>query len=1129
MKKSLYLLLLNLLLLSCHSDNKKATASTNEINKTELDIKNLNKVIVSDLNKNNETENFFELIPEEETSINFINRVNVDEYKNFKSYPQIYNGAGVSVGDINNDGLPDIYLAGNSVKDRLYLNKGNFKFKDITEESGIGKENYGWSFGVNMIDINADGYLDIYVCKAGPYKEEKYLRNRLFINNGDGTFNEEAQKYGLNVLGFSVQSAFFDYDLDGDLDVYIANHPPTEAKKGGAKNLTKLVDEIKKGILRTDEFYENVNGKFVNKTKEANLLNYGYKNSLIVSDINKDGFPDLYVCSDYSQPDLYYLNNGNKTFTNIINENLEHITYNSMGSELSDINNDGYLDIYVTDMAPSDHIKSKVFMASMDTKKFHSFVDHGMHYQYMLNTLQLNNGDNTFREIGQLAGIDKTEWTWASLFLDIDFDGNKDLFITNGIKENTNDNDLNEKLKSRQKELKKPTLSFEEFMEVVPKMITPNQVYKNNGDLTFTNTSSNWIDNNNFNSNGAAYADLDNDGDLDLVLNNMDAVASVYKNKSEERSSGNLIAINLKGPKRNPFALGAKISIPFENKTIYHEHYTSRGYLSSTGYKIIIGLGSEKIIPELIIEWNDGTTSIINDLEVNKEYGISYDKTTKTAIESSVVKNKMIEEIQPGNLNIGFSHKEDKINDFKKQVLLPYSQSQNGPFLAKADVNNDGLIDFYVGGAAGQVGALYIQNKDGKFSISNKTPWEFDKASEDLGVLFFDYDQDGDNDLFVTSGSASFDENDPKYQDRLYENDGNGNFTKSKNIPKNYTSNQKVIANDIDNDGDLDLFIGGRVIPDKYPYSPKSQLLINENGIFKNKTEKFAPDLLKAGLVTDAVFSDYDMDGDEDLIVTAEWSPIKIYENDNGYFNSVSLTSLQDTEGIWFSVEAVDLDNDGDEDYLLGNLGLNSKFKASTKKPFHVFCDDFDNNGTYDVVFSKKYQGELVPMRGRQCSSEQMPFISEKFENYLSFAEASIGDILGEDKLTNALHYQIKNLSSICLINNGDKTFQKIQLPLEAQVAPIMNFTVTDIDDDQKPEVIVIGNLYPTEVETIRYDGSIGTILKFDNNQFEVVKNSESGLIIHGDSKDSDIIKINDQKVLLVTNNDAPLSIYKIN
>ena len=383
--------------------------------------------------------------------------------------------------------------------------------------------------------------------------------------------------------------------------------------------------------------------------------------------------------------------------------------------------------------------------------------------------------------------------------------------------------------------------------------------------------------------------------------------------------------------------------------------------------------------------------------------------------------------------------------------------------------------------------------------------------------------------MYVTSGSASFDENDPKYQDRLYENDGNGNFTKSNNIPKNYTSNQKVIANDIDNDGDLDLFIGGRVIPDKYPFSPKSQLLINENGIFVNKTEKIAPELLKAGLVTDAVFSDYDMDGDEDLIVTAEWSPIKIYENDNGYFNSVSLTSLQDTEGIWFSIEAVDLDNDGDEDYLLGNLGLNSKFKASTKKPFHVFCDDFDNNGTYDVVFSKKYQGELVPMRGRQCSSEQMPFISEKFENYLSFAEASIGDILGEDKLTNALHYQIKNLSSICLINNGDKTFQKIQLPLEAQVAPIMNFTVTDIDDDQKPEVIVIGNLYPTEVETIRYDGSIGTILKFDNNQFEVVKNSESGLIIHGDSKDSDIIKINDQKVLLVTNNDAPLSIYKIN
>ena len=1110
MKRNFFYFLLIVFLISCSSETK---------------IKALEKELIAKMNTENTNDTYLYLVPNEKTGIDFINKIEEDNFRNHKSYTQIYNGGGVAVGDLNNDGLPDIYFAGNSVKDKVYFNTGNFTFKDVTAESGIGKYSMGWTFGVNMIDINADGYLDIYVCKAGPYKDKQYLKNRLFINNGDGTFEEMGEEYGLNIPTFSVQSAFFDYDKDGDLDMYLLNHPVPGSDAKKPKSFQNYVSQINKGILRTDNFYENVDGKFVDKTDAANLVNYGYKNAIAVGDLNKDGYPDLYISTDFGEPDLYYVNNGDKTFSNKINEKFKHITYYSMGSEFSDINNDGNLDVYVTDMTPNDHIRSKVFMATMNPDKFNAFVYYGFHHQYMLNSLQLNNGDNTFSEIGQLLGIAKTDWSWAPLFFDIDLDGNKDLFVTNGIKENLNDNDIKEKVFAKQNELQH-RLSLQEYLEVVPSEITPNQVFKNDGGLHFTDTSKKWMDEKMFNSNGAAYADFDGDGDLDLVLNNMEDKAAVYENKGVEGKVGNSLSIILKGPKNNPFGLGTKISIPLENKIIYHEHYPARGYLSSVDYKIILGLGALQTIPKLIVEWPDGKVSELINVAVNQEMVISYsnlDKNEKSDETNSTLLNK----IPQKELGIEFKHTEDKFDDFRKQVLLPYSQSQNGPFIATADVNNDGLADFFVGGAAGFTGELYLQTTNGTFSKSESETWKNDKSSEDLGVLFFDYDGDGDQDLYVSSGGASFVEGDNLYQDRLYANDGSGGFTKVNVLPKSTTSTQVVIANDVDGDGDLDLFVGGRIIPDKYPYSPTSQLLINENGTFKDQTATKASELKDAGLVTDAVFSDYDADGDADLIVTAEWSPIKIYENNKGNFSLTNLDSLKDTEGIWFSVQAIDIDNDGDDDYLFGNLGMNSKFSAKPGKPFHVFCDDFDNNGTYDVVFSKDYKGNLVPMRGRQCSSEQMPFISEKFGNFKSFAEASLNDIIGEDKLENALHYSVKDFHSICMINEGNGQFKKINLPIEAQFSPIMNFTITDLDGDSNNEILAIGNLYPTEVETTRYDASRGVVLQYNNGEFTVLSASKTGLRVNGDSKDATVIKNKDGKSLyFVTNNNSTLEVY---
>ena len=1098
MKNILLSGLLICLLTSCTQQDKKEVTQ--------------NKTVVSKLQQKR-----MELLPSSKTAITFTNKVVETDQQNFFKYEEIYDGSGVALGDINNDGLVDIFFGGNSVADKLYLNKGNFQFEDISKASGISdKANFGWSLGVSMVDINGDGWLDIYVCRAGGEKEPSKRANKLFINNKDNTFTESAAAYGIANTDFSRQATFFDYDNDGDLDMYLANHANPYEK---SDQMPEHSRKIKAGIIKTDYFYENVNGKFIDKTKTVGIHNFGFLFSPLAVDINSDGFQDIYVSADFEEADAYYQNLGNKKFKNRINEGIRHLSNSSMGVDISDMNNDGFPDIFVLDMAPYDHVRSKIYMKSMNPQKFYNMRKYGFHSQYMQNTLQYNNGDDTFSEIAQLSGIAKTDWSWGPLFFDMDNDGFKDLFISNGIKHNFLLKDLKQIVKTKVNKLGRQ-LTLDEIMKIVPTEITPNIAFKNNGDNTFTQVSDQWFSNLNFNSNGFAYADLDNDGDLDLVVNNMENPASIYKNNA----SNNWLKFKIKGKGLNTNGVGTKVWFNYKGKKQYAELQPVRGYFSSSAPELSFGISDLAEIPEIHVVWNAKEETLLKNIKANTTVKIAYEQATKTKIKK-VKEHMLLTKLNPLKMGIRYKHQENIFDDYRLQKLLPHSQAQNGPFITKADVNGDGLEDFFVGGARGQSGELYLQKTNGNFQKTNGV-WSQDKAYEDLGVLFFDADGDKDMDLYVVSGGASYPAGDNMYQDRLYLNLGKGRFKKAINaLPKNNISGQDVVASDFDNDGDLDLFVGGRIIPDKYPFAPKSQLLRNDGkGVFTDVTFDIATDLMKKHNVSSAVFSDYDNDGDQDIITVGQWTPIQVYENTNGQFKAKAIPSLKNTVGLWFTISQFDIDNDGDMDYFVGNLGLNTKFKTTHGKQFSIYVNDFDNNGSFDIILAAKYKGKLVPSRGKQCSSEQVPSLKQKFTSYKSFANAGLKDIFEPSKLSGGFHAKANFTYSIFLENKGNGSFEIHQLPLKAQFAPITDFAFVDLDKDGKKELLTVGNLYPVEVETVRYDASYGNAFKFQDGTFKEMPLSKSGFSTFGDSRR--ILPIGNK--IIVTNNDAPMDIFQL-
>jgi len=1057
----------------------------------------------------------FSLISNTQTQIDFKNEVTENLYFNFLNYPYVYNGGGVAVGDINNDGLEDIYFSSNQQSNKLYLNKGDFSFKDITDAANV-KDDQGWSTGVSMIDINNDGWLDIYVCKSGSLKDSKQRENKLFINQKNNTFVEEAAKYGLNQNGFSTQAYFLDYDKDGDIDMYLVNHRADFRKTAhiDLEDQQKIIPEF------TDYLFQNQNGKFVNVTAKAGISNKAWGLSASIGDFNNDGWPDIFVANDFLEPDFLYINNHDGSFTNQADSYFKHISTNSMGCDFADINNDMLSDLIVLEMAPAERARNKQNMASMDVENFNFMVNAGYHHQYMLNMLQLNNGNNSFSEIGQLANISKTDWSWAPLIADFDNDGYNDIFISNGIKKDLANSDYRAQMQSNIKNHKK--VSLNEAIEMMPSTKKANYMFINNTDYSFKNASIAYGFSKKVNSNGAAYADLDNDGDLDLILNNQSEKASVYRNNA----TNNYLKVALTGNKNNRNGIGAKVEVYQGNTQQSKTLYTNRGYQSSVSRQLNFGIGKTSKIDSVKVIWYDGKTQLLKDIDKNKHLKLSYADATFFKKPTTARDTPLFEALNPSAIGINYKHKKVEFNDYEIQLLLPQKQSTLDAAIAVADVNNDGLEDIFIGNTQGYPAQLYLQDNTGKFSLSSEKTFIADKEYNDNKALFFDADNDTDLDLYITTGNYKLPENSNLQQDRLYLNNGKGVFKRSNRLPEVLAVTKAVAAYDYDNDGDLDLFVGGRVVPSKYPVAPKSYILENRKATFYKVTEKVSKDFQNIGLVNDLIFSDYDNDADKDLIVVGEWTAVSFFKNNNGLFTRDSLTT--DKNKGWFqTIKAIDYDADGDEDYFIGNMGKNNKFHPSLEKPLHIYANYFDDNASYDTALSKISDGKMYPARGKECSSQQTPFLNEKITSYKDFANATLTEVYGQEKIDSSLHLEATNFNSFYMQNNGGGNFEIINLPMGAQFGPSLGFEFLDVNKDEKQEVLGIGNIYDAEVETVRYDASRGFILTRDNNEIKTMTNT--GFLTNKEVKAIAKISIKGKKHILLLNANDVLTILRIN
>lgn len=1076
-----------------------------------------------------DSEPLFTQLSKEETGITFKNKIKEDYYNFFGVFNYAYNGAGVAIGDINNDGLADIYFVGNQFADKLYLNKGNFNFEDITVKSGI-KPKKAWHSGVTMVDINSDGLLDIYVT-AGGWNEAKDKRaNLLYVNQGNNTFKEMANIYGIADTGFSIMASFFDMDKDNDLDLYLTNRP-----KDFFLSPEQVLDGKKNSpAYSNDKLYKNDNGKYVDVSQINGISNtFGYGLGLSTSDFDKDGDTDIYVGNDFFENDYLFKNNGKGMFNEEIRNFSNHVSYYTMGVDVVDINNDGFEDVFTLDMYPEDYVRSKTTMAPMNIKRYNSLMGQGFYNQYMHNVLNISNGNGFFSDISQLSGVNGTDWSWACLGADFDNDGDNDFFVTNGYRRDLWDRDANEKrqlytLKPID-ESKTPNQIIKEIVDLYPSVKLQNFMFENGGRLKFKNNAEKWGLNALSFSNGAAFGDLDNDGDLDLVVNNIDDAAFVYQNNSEKITNNNFLKISLKGPDKNLIGIGAKITVFHGDSIQYKDFKTVRGYLSSVQPKVHFGLGTITTIDSMQIQWPDGKQQTLNNIQANTQIDIVY----KNAIQPSIASHKSLEkQLLKDNSAAAFgkpvTHVENEYNDFEDQVLLPHKLSTYGPAITAGDINGDGLDDIYIGGATNQTAQLYIQSKNNTFRKKKQESFSNDKYQEDVFADFIDIDNDKDLDLYVVSGGNEYEPNHEFYQDRLYLNNGNGVFTKSLGLPNITSSGSCVIPIDFDMDGDMDLFVGSRHIPRKYPSPPSHFLLENNQGVYSDVTDTKAREFRNLGMVTAAISRNIDSDKNEELIVVGEWMKIHVFKWKDGSYKEINeAVGLDNTYGWWNAIEADDIDNDGDIDFVVGNLGLNYKFKASTDKPFYVFADDYDKNGTQDVFLAKELDNKLVPIRGKECATEQLPYLKSKFTSYDQFANASLKDIIGEQE-NSAIKYKAELFESVILWNDNG-VFRLKSLPIEAQFSVINGIVIDDFNKDGQKDILLGGNRFEVEIETTRSDASVGLLLlgTEETGIFKALKPSQSGFFIPGNVKNLEQIKLDDNKNgVLVAINNGNLKLY---
>src|SRR5680860_724693 len=970
----------------------------------------------------------FVSVPSSHTHINFSNDIEEDSLNNIYTFMNIYTGAGVGVGDIDNDGLTDIFMAGNGVSSALYRNKGGLVFEDITEKSDLTSES--WSTGVAMIDINQDGWLDIYVCVSGSASIAERA-NLLYINQKDGTFTEEAQNYGLADTAQATQAAFFDYDKDGDLDMFLIINPVDYSLSSVNRIRPKKVNGESSS---TDKLYRN-NGDntFTNVSAAAGIRIEGYSLGLGIADINNDSWPDVYISNDFLTNDVLYLNQGDGTFIDVSDNFLKHTSFAGMGNDIADFNNDGLMDIMVLDMLPEDNQRRKTIVPSGSFDKLQMLSDRGYTPQYTRNTLQLNNGNGSFSEIGQFSGIDKTDWSWSVLLADYDNDGYKDAFITNGFRRELGDLDY---INYQQQELSNPFGSDTdrkqkklEAIKNLPKAAVKNYFFKNKGDLEFNNVSETWGISEKSISNGSAFADLDNDGDLDLIVNNINHKASILENKSEKHADKNFLKIRLEGKPGNLQGIGTTILVETQGKRQYYQHYLSRGYESSVDPQIHFGLGNTKKIDSLSVEWPDGKKQVLKDISCGQTLTIQYTDAEIQGDDTLQKQDKTIFREVSKELGSDYLHVENQFNDFNIQPLIPHMQSKNGPKISVGDIDGDGLEDFYVGGSAGHSGSFFIQTPEATFI---EKPLDQDIACEDMGSLLFDVDDDGDQDLYVVSGGSEFQKYNENYQDRLYRNDGRGNFTRDDlAVPEMKTSGSIIAASDFDGDGDLDLFVGGRVVPGEYPLPPQSYLFRNDLEKFTDVTNTLCTQLSDLGMYTAAVWSDFDGFGISDLILAGEFMPISLFKNTRGEFVDVTEKArLSKTSGWWNSLAAADFDHDGDIDFIAGNLGTNSRFKASGEEPLCIYANDYDDNGSIDPVMCYYTLGKNYIAHSRDEIIKQINPMRLRFKTYEEYAKVTFSEAFLPEELKDAYVVHAEHFESSYIENLGDGTFAVHSLSL---------------------------------------------------------------------------------------------------